>query len=280
VGDAAADRPLFHLAGHLRLDPRREERVMATFEELVAEAAAAPMDGWEFSWLDGRATEERPSWRYARLLAPRIGRAEAVLDVQTGGGEVLAEVLAQVPRRPPLVAATESWPPSLARARRNLRDFDVTVVDVDDDGDLPFSAGTFDLVVSRHPTLTVWAQIARVLQPGGTYLSQQVGAGSNRELTDFMMGPRPVGEGRSTRRALAQAEAAGLRVVDLREETLRAEFYDVGAVVYFLRKVLWTVPGFTIEGYRDQLRRMHDLIADEGAFVTSVQRFLIEVRKP
>ena len=33
------------------------------FDALVAEADAAPVDGWDFSWLDGRATESRPSWR-------------------------------------------------------------------------------------------------------------------------------------------------------------------------------------------------------------------------
>jgi SAM-dependent methyltransferase len=253
---------------------------MATFEALIAEAAAAPVDGWEFSWLDGRATEERPSWGYARLLVPRIAQARAVLDIQTGGGELLAEVLAQVREQPPLVAATESWPPNLVRARRNLEEFCTTVIEADDDGDLPFPADTFDLVVSRHPTLTIWAQIARVLQPGGTYFSQQVGAGTNRELTHFMMGPQPVSEARSTRRALAKAEAAGLELVDLRQETLRAEFYDVGAVVYFLRKVPWTVPAFTVDGYREQLRRMQDRIDAEGPFVTSVERSLIEVRKP
>ena len=253
---------------------------MPTFEEQVAEAAAAPVDGWDFSWLDGRASEERPSWGYARLLVRRIADARAVLDIQTGGGEVLAEVLAQLPVRPSLVAATESWPPNLARARRNLKDLDVTVQDAQDDGDLPFPAATFDLVVSRHPTVTVWPEIARILRPGGTYLSQQVGPGSNRELTDFMMGPQPVGEGRNPRRAVALAEAAGLRVLGLREETVRAEFHDVGAVVYFLRKVPWTVPGFTVDGYREQLRRMHDHMADQGPFVTSVTRFLIEAGKP
>jgi len=31
--------------------------------------------------------------------------------------------------------------------------------------------------------------------------------------------------------------------VDLRTARLRTEFFDVGAVVYFLRKVIWMVPG-------------------------------------
>ena len=85
-----------------------------------------------------------------------------------------------------------------------------------------------------------------MLRPGGTFFSQLVGAGSNRELTDFMMGPQPVSQARGASRARAEAEAAGLVVIDLREEALRTVFNDVGAVVYFLRKVLWTVPGFTV----------------------------------
>ncbi len=38
---------------------------------------------------------------------------------------------------------------------------------------------------------------------------------------------------------------------------LRVEFFDVAAVVHFLRKVLWTVPDFTPEAYDAELRRMH-----------------------
>jgi len=61
-----------------------------SFEELVAEAAAVPTEGWDFSWFEGRATEERPSWGYARAIGERLATAEAALDIQTGGGEVLA----------------------------------------------------------------------------------------------------------------------------------------------------------------------------------------------
>lgn len=42
------------------------------FDALVAEAQAAPVDGRDFSWLDGRATETRPSWGYQRLLDRQI----------------------------------------------------------------------------------------------------------------------------------------------------------------------------------------------------------------
>jgi SAM-dependent methyltransferase len=247
-----------------------------SFGQLLAEGASVPLGGWDFSWFEGRASEERPRWGYSRRLAGRMARAASALDIQTGGGEVLA----QIPHPPGVLVATESWPPSLAVARRNLRPLGAAVVAADDEDDLPFRGGSFDLVVSRHPTVALWPEIARVLCPGGTYLSQQVGAGSNRELTDFMMGPQPVDPARSARRAVAGARAAGLVVDDLQEQALRVVFYDVAAVVHFLRKVPWTVPGFTVDGYTGQLARMHERILARGPFVSHAQRFLIEARKP
>ncbi|MCT9932008.1 class I SAM-dependent methyltransferase [Planotetraspora sp. A-T 1434] len=247
-----------------------------TFEDLVAEANAVSVEGWDFSWLDGRATEERPSWRYSRLLAERMARATAALDLQTGGGEVLAGV----PRLPAVAVATESWPPNIARATARLRPRGVAVVADDDEPRLPFGDGVFDLVTSRHPVTTWWAEIARVLRPGGTYLSQQVGPRSVVELTEHFMGPQPYGSARDPERARAAAEAVGLEVVDLRLEALRTEFSDIGAVIYFLRKVIWIVPGFTVDRYHTELRALHDLIQAEGPFVAHATRFLIEARKP
>ena len=266
-----------------------------SFAGLIAEGDAVPTAGWDFSWFDGRATEERPRWGYARQLAERIGRADAVLDIQTGGGEVLADALRSAAHRaggqgaggqgadergPAVLAATESWPPNLEIARRNLAPFGGTVAHAEDDADFPFGADSFGLVVSRHPTEVLWTEIARVLRPGGTYFSQQVGSGSNRELTDFMMGPQPVSPSRSPQVAVAEATAAGLDVVGLQEQALRVEFFDVAAVVHFLKKVVWTVPGFTVAGYSEQLARMHQYIQANGAFVCYAQRFLIEARKP
>ncbi|MEV6863149.1 class I SAM-dependent methyltransferase [Streptosporangium subroseum] len=247
-----------------------------TFEELVAEAESVSVDGWNFSWLDGRATEERPSWGYSRLVGERMAHAVAALDIQTGGGEVLAGV----PRLPSLTVATESWPPNIALATARLRPRGVAVVADDDEPRLPFGDGVFDLVISRHPVTTWWEEIARVLQPGGTYLSQEVGPGSVGELTEFFMGPQPSGSARDPERARAAAEAAGLEVVDLRPESLRMAFHDIGAVIYFLRKVIWIVPGFTVDRYRGELGTLHDRILATGPFEAHATRFLIEARKP
>jgi SAM-dependent methyltransferase len=247
----------------------------SAFEELVDRAAAADVTGWDFSWLDGRATEERPAWGYARMMAERMSRARVAVELQAGGGEVLSGV----PDLPAVTVATESWPPNLALAAARLEPRGVAVVH-DDGSNLPFAAGAFDLVVARHPVRTPWDEVARVLGPGGTYFSQQIGPDSVIELTDFFMGPRPRGRsGREPALARAAAEAVGLAVVDLREATLRTVFHDVGAVVYFLRKVIWIVPGFTVDRYRDRLEAMHARIEAGGPFVAHATRFLIEARK-
>jgi SAM-dependent methyltransferase len=241
------------------------------FDALLAEAEAVPLDGWDFSWFAGRATEERPSWGYADRVADRLTRATAALDVQTGGGEVLAYALGIA--KPSKVVAVEAWPPNVVVAARTLAPFGGRVVHSDS---VPFRDGAFDLVTSRHPVSTPWPEIARVLRPGGIFLSQQIGAGTNRELTEAMMGPRPP---LMLKYPEGAAEAAGLEVLEVRAERLRAEFYDIAAVAHFLRKVVWTVPGFEIGKYRDQLRAVHDQITEKGKFISYANRVLIEARK-
>jgi SAM-dependent methyltransferase len=249
-----------------------------TFDDLVAEADAVSVAGWDFSWLDGRASEQRPSWGYQRLMGERLGRASAALDIQTGGGEVLAGA----PSFPPVMAATESWPPNLAKASALLHPRGAVVVADADEPPLPFADEVFDLVTSRHPVTAWWREIARVLRPGGRYFSQHVGPASGIEVYEFFLGPQPDPDGgpRHPDAARAGATDAGLDVVDLRYERLRMEFRDIGAVVYFLRKVIWMVPDFTVERYRDRLRDLHELIATEGPFVAHSTRYLIEARKP
>jgi SAM-dependent methyltransferase len=253
------------------------------FEELLAEGAAVPTEGWDFSWFEGRASEERPPWGYARMLGQRMSAlagvpGAAALDLQTGGGEVLASV----PAAPPVLVATECWPPNAEVARRTLAPLGGQVLPMASElDDLPFADDRFDLVTSRHPVAIRWDEVARVLKPGGTYFSQDVGDGSVRELTEFMMGPQPSDDGpsRAPRWSVQAAGDAGLEVVDLREFRGRMEFGDIAAVVHFLRKVIWIVPGFTVTAYAARLRALHEQIQARGPFVATSVRFLIEARK-
>lgn len=249
---------------------------MSDFDELIALGSAADVTGWDFDWLAGRATEERPPWGYARLLAERLSTASASLDLDTGGGEVLAEAK----HFPPAALATESWAPNAVKATALLHPRGVAVVRTAHDAPLPFADAAFDLVTSRHPVAPRWQEIARLLCPDGSYFAQHVGPESGFELIEFFLGPMPEARrGRHPGDEVAAAEAAGLEVVDLRKARLRIEIHDVAAVVYLLRKLVWWVPDFTVERYREQLEELHEKIEREGPFIAHSSRHLIEARR-
>ncbi|ANF31819.1 methyltransferase type 11 [Leifsonia xyli] len=252
-------------------------RSLPPFDELVTTGEEADISGWDFSWLDGRATEERPPWGYARLLAERLALAHASLDVQTGGGEVLAQAEAF----PPTAVATESWPPNIEKATRLLHPRGVVVVADPDEPPLPFADRAFDLVTSRHPATIWWDELYRVLAPGGTYFAQHVGPSSAFELIEFFLGPLPEARrGRHHDDEVAAARAAGFELVGLRTARTRIEIFDIAAVVYLLRKVIWWVPRFTVDAYRERLRDLDAVIRRDGVFVAHSSRHLLELRRP
>jgi SAM-dependent methyltransferase len=246
------------------------------FEVLVSEAESADVTGWDFGWLAGRATEERPPWGYARLLSARLAQVRSALDIDTGGGEVVAEASA-LPER---MCVTEAWPPNAQRARERLGPRGVEVHETEQGAPLPFPDESFELVTARHPVRPDWPEIRRVLSPGGHYFAQHVGPASAFELIEFFLGPLPENrKGRDPQGEAAQAEAAGLTVTDLRTARCRMEFFDIGAVVWTLRKCVWWVPGFSVAGYRDKLLALDDRIRHEGPFVAYSTRHLIEARR-
>jgi hypothetical protein len=89
-----------------------------SFEDLVADAMAAPFTGWDFSWLRGRSRTWPLPWDYRGVVGDAAHGADALLDMGTGGGEVLSKI--EGLRR--LTVATESWAPKvpIADARRFL----------------------------------------------------------------------------------------------------------------------------------------------------------------
>jgi SAM-dependent methyltransferase len=249
---------------------------MRDFDDLVDEAATADVSGWDFGWLQGRATEERPPWGYSRLIASRLAGVTSALDVDTGGGELIAEM----PYLPSTMVVTEGWPPNVGHARRLLAPRGVDVVAVEQGQALPFPDASFELVTSRHPVRPDWREIARVLVDGGTYLAQHVGPASAYDLIERFVGRLPRGRSaRDPQHESAAARAAGLRIVDLRTTRCRMEFFDIGAVVYTLRMCVWWVPDFTVDRYRASLQRLDAHIRRHGALVAHSTRTLIEARR-
>ncbi|MGQ0334792.1 class I SAM-dependent methyltransferase [Halomonas elongata] len=249
---------------------------MQPFDELVAEAETADVTGWGFDWLEGRASEERPPWGYAQRLAQRLSRVQSALDLDTGGGEVLDEA----PRLPSVMMATEAWPPNVRKARARLGTRGVQVVEVDNDTALPFAEASFELVSSRHPVNPDWAEIHRVLKPGGSYFAQHVGPASAFELIEYFLGPLPYERRlRDPHDEAKAAQAAGLTVMNLRTARCRMIFHDVGAIVWILRKCVWWVPDFSVHKYESQLRELDNQMRQGAPFVAHSTRHLIEAQR-
>ncbi len=232
---------------------------MADFDELVSEAWRAPVAGWDFTWIDGRSWTDPPPWNYEEIVAERARRARAMLDMGTGGGELLA----RLPTRAPLTVATEAWAPNVPVARRRLASLGIEVVEVEtapdnvdqpgEGGRLPFDDDAFDLVINRHEAF-VASEVARVLQAGGTFVTQQVDSGAWNDLL-AVFGQPSRDEQSWLGLAIEQCEAADLSVIESATGVETLVLNDVGALVYFLRVVSWAVPGFDADDQEAALRR-------------------------
>jgi SAM-dependent methyltransferase len=220
--------------------------------------------GWEFAWLDGRPGE--PSWSYPELARTLIRRARALLDLDTGSGELLAE-LAPLP---PHTVAVESWARNTPVARDRLTPFGVPVLT-----ELPGGEDEFDVVLSRHGRLPA-TDIFRLLRPGGRLLSQQVGSDDLAAINRTLGAPPAQLRAWDADVAVAALEAAGLEVTDVREERPSLEFHDVGSVMRRLRDLPWQIRDFTPERYEDALGRLDSYIRLHGVFTVSAHRFLIQ----
>jgi SAM-dependent methyltransferase len=246
-----------------------------SYEELVAAAMAAPVDGWDFGWMAGRAEGPKPSWSYRDLAHEHLARTEALLDVDTGGGELLASL----GPLPACTWATEAWTPNIPIARRRLEPLGVTVLPVGA-GTLPLPDGSVDLVLNRHGRL-VPPEVRRVLRPGGVLLTQQVGSEDCADLNEMLAALPAHARGSWTARTATTAlSAAGLHLTDVREEYPALTFYDVGAVVRHLRLVAWQVPDFDPWRYDVPLRSLHQRIRAEGHLDVLAHRFLIIAERP
>jgi SAM-dependent methyltransferase len=240
---------------------------MPTAAELLEAADEAPVGGWSFSWIANRSTVTPLPWDFRTIAESALVRASVALDMGTGGGEFLATVSTGTA----FVVATEAWLPNAPVAKLKLDPLGIPVVhdegaadNVDqavraaagDKGRLPFRSEAFDVVLNRHEAF-VAREVARVLRPGGEFVTQQADSGS----ADFyaLLGlDAPPDDAFRLDHAAAQLKRAGLTVVDSGAEDEERTFADIGALAWYLRRVPWTIPGFTIERHREALLRLHD----------------------
>lgn len=260
-------------------DDRADDRAHDLVARLADLHRRTTMVGWDFTVLEGATTSDDPPWDFdADCLAAmrRAGRG-TVVDLGTGGGERLSALLDRLPGGSgATVVATEGWAPNEPVARERLAPFGVPVLAYDAEADLrmPFADGSVDVVMARHEAYDA-AEVARVLAPGGTFLTQQVDGRDTFELRDRFGGDAPYPDVRLDR-ARPGLERAGLTVDVAEEWRGRLRFADVEAVVTYLALTPWTVPGFDPADHAAPLAELHRA----GPVDVTQLRFRCYVRRP
>jgi hypothetical protein len=263
---------------------------VATFDELIAEAEAAPFSGWDFSWLRARSRSEELPWRYTTEVTALAEAADSMLDQGTGGGELLAGIR-PLPAR---TVATESWPPNVPVAAGRLRPLGIPVVHCDaapdnmselaasaDEhrpGRLPFADDSFDLVINRHESFR-GDEVRRVLVPGATFITQQVDYHSDDELYRLLGLDPPDSPQTWLPLAVDQLTGAGLQVTHTATGQAKQFFDDIGAVVYYLKIVGWAIPEYRLEAFLPRLRAVWQA-SDAWPWPATQRRFLVVASKP
>jgi len=260
-------------------------------DQLLDEARSHPFTGWDFGWLrsQGRLLETPLPWDYAKRVAERARTAHALLDLGTGGGELLASIHS-IPRR---TVATESYGPNVPVAARRLRPLGVEVVRTSgaldnnqqrsgaEPGRLPFRDGAFDLVVDRNEAY-VPAEVARILRAGGEFVSEQSGSSEMPELCQLLDLPVPGSDDPSWDLGMAreQLRATGMTVVAAQEARIDLSLTDVGALVWYLWAVPWAAPGFSVDAQRERLEKLQREVERTGPIRVSRSAFWLEAKKP
>ena len=138
---------------------------------------------------------------------------------------------------------------------------------------LPFEDGAFDLVLNRHGGFRA-AEMHRILQPGGVFLTQQVGGDNLADLV-AAFGGRLAYPDNTLGRVCEDLVALGCEI-QLREAWRGpVAFLDVGALVYFLKAIPWVIEGFEVERSLDVLGALHRQLQAGRPLEFTYSRFLV-----
>ena len=234
---------------------------------------ARRFSGWRLEEFDPLPLEPGPVWSYEARAASLLRDAKSALDLGTGGGERFEALCASFNGR---AVATESWSVNVPVAAARLRPRGTSVVRCSSLR-LPFRDASTEVVMSRHEELDP-AEIARILSPGGSALTQQTGRNQWRELRPFF--PRMQDAGDLLQRYTDGFEASGLTIVEARSHDWMAAYRGLGDIVFLLCVGPWEIPEFDPLGadLPALLAAEASLSTNRGIALTE-SRFVVEARK-
>lgn len=244
----------------------------------LQEEETAHIYGWDFSHIDGKYEEEHDlPWDYREIVGKYLRPEMKLLDIDTGGGEFLLSL-----DHPNCnTSATEDYPPNVELCKRKLLPLGIDFRKADGRDGMPFDDQSFDIVINRHGDYNP-AEIWRILKNGGIFITQQVGAENDRELVELLLNdvpdlPFPDQYLKTARTAF---EELGFAVTEADEAFRPIRFWDVGALVWFARIIVWEFPGFNVKDCMENLYHAQEILEQTGVIEGRIHRFLLVAEKP
>jgi len=256
-------------AGAGRPGPPDREAARARLEPFVEKARR--FSGWDLSAIAPRNVDPGPPWDFEQVVRSFSAHSRAALDLGTGGGELLATLRPALPRR---MVATEPWVVNAPVAFRRLSPLGVEVVRAESTR-LPFRNASFDLILDRHEEFSP-DEVDRLLEPGGRFVTQQVGRSNWHELRRYILRMTDFGDLRSG--YVRDLKRRGFDV-ESREHEFRVAYPALGEFVFLLCIAPWEIPDFAVDRDLGALLAFEaDCTTEDGLVVTEC-RFLVVARK-
>jgi SAM-dependent methyltransferase len=234
---------------------------------------ARNFSGWSFPDIRVDYLEPGPPWDYQALVREHAARASSMVDLGTGGGEFYSTIADGFAGR---AVATEEYHVNAPVARGRLEPLGAHVVHASADRGLPFAGASFDLVIDRHEALDP-NDVARIVRPGGTVITQQVCEPNWQEAEHYFgrdsgipehYGPYQQG-----------FRDAGLQV-EAQKHVWKVAYPTMGEIVFMLLIAPWEIPGFDPLAEIEQIIAMEDGLRAPEGIVMTFARYLIIARKP
>lgn len=233
------------------------------------------MEGWDFSHIKNRWEEEPLPFDYKGIVLEHLSDDDILLDMGTGGGEFLLSLNHPYKN----TYATEGYLPNLEYCKEHLSPLGITVEGIDKSGHIPYDDGQFDIIINKHSSYDI-SEVKRVLKKDGLFITQQIGCLNNRALSrvfieDFELPNK-------NNHLKKQAELFlndGFEILDKMVYHPSIRFYDIGALVFFCKKIVWEFPDFSVDKYYDQLLRLYDECQYKGYIESIEHRYLLICRK-
>ena len=240
--------------------------------------AEQPFFGWDFSYINNRMITSNISWSYSSEILPYVRTVSSMLDMGTGGGEFLYSIQ-PLPKK---THATEAYEPNVPIAKKKLEPIGVKVNQIFSDNKLPYENNYFDLVINRHEFYLI-NELKRVLKPNGIFITQQVWGNNDLELNKLL--GYEVNEKTheflhwNLKYAVNELETAGFEIIKQKEEYPKTRFFDIGALLFYIKACPWQVPDFTLDNCLDKIKEIHEKIIKDGYIEVTSGRFIVKARK-